>query len=318
MKNKTVKNIFLIISLVIVAGFSCSRVRIVDKDNTADKTQLKQHVLNIINTPEPRNYKNIESLNQVANYIENSFRTYCQNVSTQEFIVENNTYKNIICSFGPQDKERIIVGAHYDVCGNQPGADDNASAVAGLLELVRLLKLNSNDLKYRIDLVAYTLEEPPFFGTQSMGSAHHANYLKESNIKVKVMICLEMIGYFTDKPNSQRLPLKILKLFYPTTGNFIAVVSNFKSSGIGRKIKKIMKKNSDIKVCKLTAPSSVRGVDFSDHRNYWANGFKSVMITDTAFFRNRNYHKKTDTIDTLDFDKMAEVVKGVYAAIISL
>jgi len=282
------------------------------------KDNLIAHVQSLTSLPAPRNYTNIDSLNEAARIIESSFSEHCDDIQTQRYLVHGVEYKNVICSYGPVDAERIVVGAHYDVCGDQPGADDNASGVAGLLEIARLLKARSPVLKTRIDLAAYSLEEPPFFRSEHMGSAVHARHLRETKAGVKVMICLESIGYFTDDPNSQSYPVWFLKWFYPRAGNFIGVVSNLKSHSIGRYIKGSMASNSDIDVQQLTAPSLLPGVDLSDHLSFWRNGFRAVMITDSAFYRNPNYHRSTDTIDTLDFDRMTEVVKGVYAAAIGL
>ncbi len=279
---------------------------------------LYNHVKFLTSTPRARSYINYASLRMAADYIDSLFQKYSNRVEHQTFSVLDIEYKNIICSFGPEEGERIIIGAHYDVCGDQPGADDNASAVAGLIEIARLFSEFQTELKQRVDFVAYALEEPPFFGTDKMGSAVHAAALKQNNIEVEVMVCLEMIGYFTDAPKSQKFPSKIIGWFYPDQGNFIAVISNFGSNSKAGKIKDLIAENSDIAVSKLTAPSFVTGVDFSDHRNYWKNGYDAVMITDTAFFRNPNYHQITDTIETLDFLKMAEVVKGVYSALIHL
>ena len=211
----------------------------------------------------------------------------------------------------------MIVGAHYDVCGNQPGADDNASAIAGLLEIARFAKKHESELPYRVDFVAYALEEPPFFGTAQMGSYVHAEFLHNNNVNIKGMICLEMIGFFTDKENSQSYPLAILRLFHPSTGNFIGVVSNFRSSSFAAQVAKHMGATS-VDVRTLKAPSFVTGVDFSDHRNYWKFGYDAVMITDTAFYRNLNYHQETDLMNTLDFDKMREVIKGVCWSILNM
>ena len=125
-----------------------------------------------------------------------------------------------------------------------------------------------------------------------------------------------MIGYFTDVPKSQEYPLSLMKLVYPTTGNFIGIVGNFSSSKLVKHVKTHMKV-TNIDVESLVSPSLLPGVDFSDHLNYWAFDYKAVMVTDTSFYRNPNYHKKTDTIDTLNFEKIGEVVKGVYWAIIN-
>ncbi|MCI5057729.1 MAG: M28 family peptidase [Flavobacteriales bacterium] len=262
-----------------------------------------------------RNYKNIERLNEVAEYIHETFSSYSNDVSYQKYNIEGVEYKNVIASFGPKEGERIVIGAHYDVCGDQPGADDNATGTVGLLELARLLK--SQNLKYRVDLVAYTLEEPPYFRTEYMGSAVHAKYLKENNIKLKGMYCLEMIGYFSDEPGSQNYPVAPLKAFYPSTGDYIAIVGKTGQGKFTKRAKKDIKSAAGIDVRSINAPKFVTGIDFSDHLNYWAEGYKAVMITNTSFYRNQNYHQPTDLPESLDYDKMAEVIKGVYQIIVA-
>jgi len=168
-------------------------------------------------------------------------------VHEQPFTVGDREYRNVVAEVGPETAERIVVGAHYDTAGDQPGADDDASGVAGLVELTRLLARDSPPL--RVELVAYTLEEPPNFRTRHMGSAVHAADLAGRGAKVRLMISLEMIGAF------------------------------------------------------------------SDHSYYWAHGFPAVMVTDTAFMRNGRYHTAEDTPDTLDYARMAEVVRGVRCAV---
>ena len=278
---------------------------------------LKSTVEYITNVRPYRNYMNIGSMNIVASYIKGKFIEYGLVVEEQRFEVGDKEYANIIGTIGLENPKRVIVGAHYDVCGNQPGADDNASAVAGLLEIARLTKEHASELKYRVDFVAYSLEEPPFFGTEKMGSYIHAKYLYDEGIEIRGMICLEMIGFFTDEKNSQKYPLGIMKLFYPSEGNFIGIVGNFKSSPLIKEVKMHMKATS-IEVRTLRAPAWIGGVDFSDHRNYWKFGYDAVMVTDTAFYRNLNYHRETDTIDTLNFAKMEEVIKGVCWTLLNL
>jgi hypothetical protein len=265
----------------------------------------------------PRNHEQLESLNKSAGYIFKKFEEYGLKPTKQKFVVSGKTYVNIIASVGHQEGSRLIVGAHYDVCGDQPGADDNASAVAGLLEIARFAKNHETELPYRVDFVAYTLEEPPFFKTSNMGSYIHAEFLHNNSIQVKGMICLEMIGFFSDKEGSQSYPSVILKPFYPSAGNFIGIISNFGSSSFAAQIAGNMK-NTSVKAQTLKAPSFLTGVDFSDHLNYWKFGYDAIMITDTAFYRNHNYHEETDTIDTLDFNKMKEVVKGVCWSILNM
>ncbi len=285
----------------------------VSQELQADSTLLYQHISAMVNTPDARSYDNLESLNQVADYIKEQFLQYSADVMFQEYVVDDSVYKNVIASFGPPEAERIIIGAHYDVCGPQDGADDNASGVAGVLELARLIAKDS--LRYRVDLVAYSLEEPPFFRSQYMGSYIHAKYLKDNEIKVKGMMALEMIGYYSDEPGSQDFPVGMMKWFYGDVGNFIAIVKKFRSGSFADRFESSFRKFCGIPVKSIAAPSFVTGIDFSDHLNYWEMGFPAFMITDTAFFRNKNYHQTTDTIETLNFTKMAKVVDAVYKAL---
>jgi hypothetical protein len=248
---------------------------------------LRSHVDSLCSTPHARNSANLPSLNMAADYIRDVFKQYADTVEEQKYKAGWTDYRNIICSFGPRDAPRIIIGAHYDVYEN-PGADDNASGVAGLLELAHLLDSLKPALKYRIDLVSYCLEEPPYFRTDMMGSAVHAKYLADNKIPVKAMISLEMIGYFSDKPKSQSYPLGLLHLFYPERGNFIAVVGSFGQWKIVRRIKSGMIRGSEISVKSINSPKWVVGIDFSDHLNYWKYGWDAVMITDTSWYRNDN------------------------------
>ncbi|MFH0975397.1 MAG: M28 family peptidase [Spirochaetota bacterium] len=278
---------------------------------------MKKTIQYLTSIDPPRNYEHPVSMIKASEFILQEFKKFGLNTREQKFIVSEKIYRNIIANAGPRDGSRLIIGAHYDVCGSQPGADDNASAVAGLLEIARFAKTHESRLPYGIEFVAYTLEEPPFFGTKNMGSYVHAESLRKGNVNIKGMICLEMIGFFTDEKKSQSYPLGILKLFYPTTGNFIGIVSNYGSSTFANQIDRHMRRSS-IDVSMLKAPSFIHGLDFSDHRNYWKFGYDAVMVTDTAFYRNTNYHQDTDTIDTLDFNKMREVVKGICWAVFNI
>ena len=279
-----------------------------------DTTTLKKHVDYFSITTHPRNFENLDNLNAAADYIHQHFSDLGIEVTEQSFEARGKTYRNISAHFGPKNQPTIVVGAHYDSCHETPGADDNASGVAGLLELARLLKENPPNRS--IELVAYTLEEPPFFRTELMGSAVHAQSARAANRPIKLMLALEMIGYFKDEPDTQTYPLKILKTGYPSTGNYIGVIGRLSEGKETRKVMALMSGATDLPVYSMNAPSSlVQGLDFSDHRNYWANGYKALMITDTAFFRNQNYHELTDTADTLDYQRMAKVVQGVYAVV---
>ncbi len=281
-----------------------------------DPERLRSHVSALSETFAPRDYTHVENLDRAADYIERQFREAGGEIGEQAFVVDSQHYRNIIARFGPESKERIVVGAHYDVYGPYPGADDNASGIAGLIELARLL--GRQKLHTRVELVAYTLEEPPFFRTEQMGSAVNAESLVEAHAKLRAMLCLEMIGYFTDEPNSQQYPLPELRALYPNKGNFIALVGTFDEMALLRRVKRAMIAASDLPLRSITAPRSLQGVDFSDHLNYWNHGFPALMITDTAFYRNKRYHHPEDVIGTLDFKRMAEVVRQVYAAVMEL
>ena len=264
----------------------------------------------------PRNESSIENLNRVAAYIKSEFSQTGAAVSDQPYRIQGNSYRNVIAQFGPESEERIIVGAHYDTAGPLPGADDNASGVAGLIELARLLGQQQPPL--RVELVAFTLEEPPYFRTTGMGSSVHAESLRKQDIRVRAMFSLEMIGYFSDAPNSQRFPVAGLSAFYPSTGNFIGVVGRLSEGLLVRRTKAAMRNAAPLPVYSISAPSFVPGVDFSDQLNYWHAGYSAVMITDTAFYRNRNYHTADDTEEKLDYKRMAMVIEGVYAAVADL
>ncbi len=307
--------VIFIFLLMLVSG--CTRTHFTYPNPGVSIENLESTVRYLTTIQPPRSYDHPDSMKKSAAYISQKLTEYGLSPREQEFIVERQPYVNIIASVGPRTGSRLIVGAHYDVCGNQPGADDNASGIAGLLEVARFAKKHESELPYGVDFVAYALEEPPFFGTGHMGSYVHAESLHKSGVKVKGMICLEMIGFFTDKEKSQTYPLSLMRLFYPNKGDFIAVVGNFGSSSLVNRVAEHMKVAS-IPVETLKAPSFVTGVDFSDHRNYWKFGHDAVMVTDTSFYRNSNYHETTDSMDTLDFKRMQEVVKGVCWSVLNI
>ncbi|MBC8426785.1 M28 family peptidase [bacterium] len=278
-----------------------------------DPDRLRAHVRTLSEDFFPRDITHPENLDAAAGWITDELLLAGGRVHDQIYTVEGRDYRNVIARFGPADGERIVVGAHYDAFEEMPGADDNASAVAGLLELARLVGRERWPLT--VELVAYSLEEPPKFRTPDMGSARHARGLRETGTEVRLMICLEMIGYFTDAPSSQSYPVSALKLIYPERGDFIAVIGKLGQGGVTRRVKSAMAAASPLPVVSMNAPASLPGVDFSDHLNYWAAGYDAVMITDTAFYRNPHYHEPTDTWGTLDYARMADVVRGVYAAL---
>lgn len=309
--------IFFLLLLPIVSVWIMVTQPILSKSRPSsievEKSKLKDHVLTFSQRYHPRNSSNIKNLNLCAEYISEHFKKAGLKTSFQEFTVLDKTYKNVIGFLGPETNERIVIGAHYDSYEDTPGADDNASAVAGLIELAYLF--GKEKVGTELEFVAYTLEEPPFFGTSEMGSIFHAKSLHDQKINVKIMIALEMIGYFSDKKNSQSYPLPLLEFYYPNRGNFILLVGRLDQRNITRKIKGFMKGATDLPICSINAPSSIVGIDYSDHSSYWEYGYNAVMITDTAFYRNQQYHKKGDTADRLDYERMGKVVVQVFEGI---
>jgi Zn-dependent M28 family amino/carboxypeptidase len=210
----------------------------------------------------------------------------------------------------PGNDEIIIVGAHYDTVVGSPGADDNGSGVAAMLEISRRLTASQKTVRF----VAFANEEPPFFGTPQMGSFQCAQRCRDRKEKIVAMFSLETIGYFSDAPKSQRYP-SILHLIYPSTANFIAFVSNLKSRSLLRRCVREFRNACDVPVAKGALPEFIAGVTWSDQLSFWQCGYPAVMVTDTALFRNPHYHTATDRPETLDYDRLARVVDGLTAVI---
>jgi hypothetical protein len=283
--------------------------------NTTSVATLQKHVGVLSTDYANRSFEKMERLNGAAQYLEVQFLALGLTVESQRFKVDEDSFRNLIVRMGPDTPDVMVIGAHYDVAGEQPGADDNASGVAGLLELARLLK--DAKLTQRVELVAYSNEEPPFFRTESMGSAVHAKAIKASGKRVSLMLSLECIGYFSDAPGSQTHPISLLNAIYPTVGNFIALVGYYADGEMARNVKTAMMSATDLPVHSISAPSFVVGIDFSDHLNYASEGFVGMMVTDTAFYRNKAYHTPQDTADRLDYVRMGKVVDGVHRAVLA-
>lgn len=224
---------------------------------------------------------------------------------------EGKRYSNIVVTLEGVSRpaETVIVGAHYDTVQGTPGADDNASAVAVLLELCRDLR------EYRpgrtMKMIFFVNEEPPSFMTPAMGSYVYATRAKERGENIAGMISLEMVGYFNDEEGGQAFPIPGMHWLYPDRGNFIAVIGNVQSRELTLAVAEALKTGSELPVEHLVALPFVPGVGLSDHGPFWKSGYRAVMITDTAFYRNPNYHTAKDTIETLRFDKMSQLVRGM-------
>ncbi|MBB4861941.1 Zn-dependent M28 family amino/carboxypeptidase [Pseudomonas nitritireducens] len=290
-----------------------------------DALALQRHVRQLAEEFYPRSADQLANLEAAARYIEAQFREVGAEVTLQRYRAGMHDYVNVVARFGPAQGPLVVVGAHYDSHGealpgqgysretHTPGADDNASGVAGLLELARLLQADPPPVG--VELVAYSLEEPPNYATDAMGSVAHARALRASGRPLRLMLALEMIGYFDSTPGSQHYPSPLMKAFYPDAGDFIALVGRPGDVRLIRETKAVMAGASDLPVRSMNAPRQLEGVDFSDHRSYWDEGFAALMVTDTAFFRNEQYHLAGDTADRLDYGRMAKVVQGVFEVI---
>lgn len=300
--------------------------RVNDSENKAQRTpymkisiqnNLKKTVNMLAGEIGSRGYLQTEALKKSADYIKSELGSYGYNVSVQSYDAKEGTFENIyVEKKGEKRPDKILViGAHYDTVTGTPGADDNASGVAALLELARLLA--DEPLDMTLHFAAFTLEEPPFFRSSKQGSYVYAESLHQKNLDIEGMICLESIGYFTDEPGSQMFPLAFFRFMYPDTANFITFVSDFQSKGFLNRAMEGFKKGTGFPVESISAFSIIPGIDFSDHRSFWKFGYDAFMVTDTAFYRNPNYHEAGDVPGTLDYERMTEVVIGLEKAIIN-
>lgn len=281
-----------------------------------DTARLGRHLRYLTSRQPARSAAHPAVLDSVAAYLARHLQAAGGRVARQPVLADGTTYQNVIASFGPEAGPRLIIGAHYDVCGEQPGADDNGTGTAALLELARLLG-QAKTLPQRIDLVAYTLEEPPYFRTPHMGSYVHAASLKAAKVSVTGMVALEMLGYYDDRPGSQRYPVGALKLIYGSRGNYVTVAQKFGGSGRwGRRLARRYRAVAGLPVRRFKAPAWLPGIDFSDHLNYWHFGYPALLLTDTAFYRNAHYHEQTDTLDLLSLLRLALAVDALRAALL--
>jgi Zn-dependent M28 family amino/carboxypeptidase len=262
-----------------------------------------------------RTYRDRDRMDRTAAYIANELSSFGYPVSRQSFTYEGHALHNIIGELrGKTSPEKVLViGAHYDTVRTTPGADDNASGVAGLLAIAKALAGTTADRTVRF--VAFAFEEPPAYRTRNMGSYHYAESLSNSRDEVEGMVCLEMIGYFNSRDGSQHYPFPFMNLKFPRTGNYIAMVGNRRSKDFTELMAGAFRKGTDLPLITLNAPAFVVGIDFSDHWSFGKFGIPAFMVTDTAFYRNPNYHSPADLPETLDYAGMAKVVEGLAAAV---
>ncbi|MGB0521674.1 MAG: M28 family peptidase [Flammeovirgaceae bacterium] len=277
-----------------------------------DQERLFKDVLWLTSVIPSRNFWNIEVLAEVADELYHRFQTLGLASTKQVFEADEQTFSNIFATIGPQDAERIIIAAHYDVCGEIAGADVNASGVAGILELARLLKQSAITFNYQIEFALYGLTEAPYFGTDLMGSLHHLQQLKAAQVSVHSMLALSGIGYFSDEPNSQEYPMPALTVKHPAVGNFIGISCLKEQSDWFNQVSVGIQAHTLLPVELIVYPVNNDNLGIADHRCFLRKGYRAAMIGNGGVNRNPNYHQIPDTIETLDFTRMAEVVSGLF------
>lgn len=283
--------------------------------------RLHTHVDRLAGLIGPRHLGRPKSFQAAADYAERELGQFGDRPAREGYFVDGHEVANVYIERAGATKpaELVIVGAHYDTVAGTPGADDNASAVAMLIEIARLLR--SRPLQRTIRFVAFACEEPPYFQMDSMGSQVHARACRERGERVQAMICLEMVGYFSDAPGSQRVPDGIphwLHWAFPRRGNFLAAVGNMRSASTVWRFRRGFKAVSPFPLFSIALPELVHEIRLSDNSSFWDQGYPALMITDTSFLRNPHYHRATDTPDTLDYERMARATVGVAGGIARL
>ena len=272
--------------------------------------RFESHVTALCSNPAGRNYIEKQGLAAAKKYIAEQFKSSGYQVEYQEYQISGDTFANIEVTHLGTDypDEIIVIGAHYDAVIGAPGANDNGTGVAAVLELADRFK--DAELPRSIRFVAFVNEEPPHFMRGSMGSDVYAKHVASEKENIIAMYSLETIGYFSDEPGSQRYPL-LFNLFYPRTGNFIAFVGNLKSRGLVTQSLRSFRAHASFPSEGIAAPAIIPGINWSDHWSFWKQGYPAIMITDTAPFRYPYYHTSEDTPDKVDYEKMVYVVRGI-------
>lgn len=288
----------------------------IDIQETAER--LESHLRTLTQVIGERSVYLPENLDRARAYIESFYQEIGLPAHSEPYMYEHLKVANVVAqaSFGPNPSKLYLLGAHYDTVPGTVGADDNASAIAVQLETARCLSAlkGKRDMNVAVRFVSFTLEEPPVFGSGCMGSRAYAEKARKENEQIDGMICLEMVGYTCDQPGCQDYPFPLMYMGYPKKGDFIGIVGNFSSHGLTRSLFRNFRNNPELPVVKLTVPFGgwlVPAVRLSDHSSFWDKGYKAVMITDSAFYRNPHYHLPTDTMEKLDYRFMAQLVQSL-------
>ncbi len=280
-----------------------------DRDHL--KARLEQHLRYLSVTLGDRSIFRPENLQAAEDYVSQQFAAMGYVPRRQSFKYQGQEVSNIIVG-EEAPRGYYILGAHYDTVEGTPGADDNASGVAVLLEVARLARQLTPPKPWAF--IAFTCEEPPAFASAAMGSRVYAQRARRQQAHILGMLCLEMVGYYSKSPGSQSLPLSLKFMGYPTTGDFIGLVSDRGSRTLLDRLEAAITRGCRLPAVSLAVPFGghlLPEVRLSDHANFWDAGYPAVMLTDTAFMRNPHYHGPGDTMDRLDLDAMTELTLGL-------
>jgi Zn-dependent M28 family amino/carboxypeptidase len=278
---------------------------------------LRGHVERLAGEIGERHVLRPDALHAAERYIAETLRDLGHEVHRQGYEAQGVDCANLEVTIAGAGRagEIVLAGAHYDTVPGSPGADDNASGVAAVLELAR--RLRGSRPARTIRLVAFVNEEPPFFFWGEMGSKVYARAARARGDDIRAMLSLEMLGCYSEEKGSQGYP-PLLKHFYPAQGNFVAFVSNLRSRHLLRSVFEAFRGASEFPAEKLAAPALVPGIGWSDQLSFWREGYPAAMVTDTAFHRYRHYHQPTDTPEKLDYARMAQVVDGLAGTLAAL
>ena len=273
------------------------------KAEAGSVTSLRSHVRILSGVFGARNVNYIDALNQSRDYIAGNFGSSGILKASKNFDVNGVDFYNVEAEIPGESNQLLVVGAHYDTAFDSPGANDNASGVAVLLELAKVLSSGAVPQK-TIRLVAFSNEEPPYFNTAGMGSQVYAQDLVDDGQNVVGMLSLETLGFYLEEQGSQKYPFPF-SLIYPSTGNFIGFVGDLSSRSFTRQVVADFRELARIPSEGVVSPASIPGIGWSDHSSFWKVGIPALMVTDTAPFRYPHYHQVSDTFDKLDYDRMA-------------
>jgi hypothetical protein len=281
-------------------------------DEAVLAARLRKHIEAIASRP--HNLVHYAALEEAARYIEAELQSLGYQPVAQVFQTQGKEVRNIEATIEPADLARfrgtVVLGAHYDSYGDAPGANDNGTGAAAVIELARLLGNLRSTSDLRIRLVLFVNEEPPYFKTDSMGSLHYARRLAERREPVIGMISLETLGCFYDMPGSQKYPAPF-GLLYPSEGNFVAFVATLGSRELLHALIESFRRHTAFPTVGGVAPGLVPGIDWSDHWSFEQFSYPAIMLTDTALYRYPHYHQPSDTPDKVDSEKLARITRGV-------